>query len=88
MSLYTGPELSNALNPESSPWVALTSRLAHLLQALATNTIKSIKLCLTGPNMKGRSRFLTSAVFVGFLDNANLVNARSLGRTAGDGVPV
>ncbi len=26
---------------------------------------------------------MTSAVFVGFLDNANLVNARSLGRTAG-----
>ncbi len=31
---------------------------------------------------------MTSAVFVGFLDNANLVNARSLGRTAGVDVTV
>ncbi|XP_064401143.1 D-3-phosphoglycerate dehydrogenase-like [Halichondria panicea] len=82
------PELSNALNPDSSPWVALTSRLAQLLQAISTNNIKSIKLCLTGPNMKGRSRFLTSAALVGCLDNANLVNARSLGRAAGVEVTV
>ena len=38
--------------------------------------------------MKGRSRFLTSAALVGCLDNANLVNARSLGRAAGVEVTV
>ena len=38
--------------------------------------------------MKQRSRFLTSALLVGCLDNVNLVNARSVGREAGVEVTV
>ncbi len=38
--------------------------------------------------MKQRSRFLTSALLVGCLDDANLVNARSVGRETGVEVTV
>ena len=82
------PELSNALNPSSAPWVTLTSRLGQLLGALSPTPLKNVELCLTGPDMKGRSRYLTSALLVGCLDNANLVNAKSLGRAAGVEVKV
>lgn len=84
------PELSNALNPNSAPWVELTKRLGKLAKAMCSTQPKEINLCLTGPNMKSRSRFLTSALLVGCVggDNVNLVNAKSVAREAGVEVKV
>ena len=84
------PELSNALNPSSAPWVKLTTRLGKLVRAMCSTRPKEINLCLTGPNMKSRSRFLTSALLMGCVggDSVNLVNAKSVASEAGVEVKV
>lgn len=84
------PELSNALNPSHTPWVELTTRLGRLVKALSVTWPQHVKLSLTGPAMKERSRFLVSALMMGCMggNRVNLVNAKGVGRAAGVEVEV
>lgn len=87
------PALSNALSPQTQPWVKLGESLGVLASVLAQGPAASIQLVSTGSELEKAGSYLSAAVLAGYLRSSqaagdgvaalNLVNAPALAKQAG-----
>ncbi|KAL8621409.1 hypothetical protein ACOMHN_048209 [Nucella lapillus] len=89
------PALTNALSPDSQPWVKLGDSLGVLTALLAPAPTTALQLVTTGCGLTKAASYLSAAVLAGYLRSRegasagrclNLVNAPALAKTAGLGV--
>ena len=84
--------LTEALNPESKPWLELGQKLGKVAANLAGAKITKVMVTTNGAALKTAGRFLSAAVTAGMLPqgDVNLVNApvlaKDTGVEVGDGV--
>ncbi|PVD29920.1 hypothetical protein C0Q70_09179 [Pomacea canaliculata] len=86
------PALSNALSPESQPWVRLGENLGVLGSLLARDSVASMHLTTIGTSLDKAGSYLSAAMLAGYLRSTrsgdadaplNLINAPVLAKQAG-----
>lgn len=86
--------LTNALSPESRPWVDLGKKLGQVASALNSENVQNIQVITYGTSLKQAGSYLSAAVLSGFLRNSpalgggdspqlNLVNSPALAQQLG-----
>lgn len=85
--------MTNALSPESSPWVELGRKLGQVVVALNPGKIDNMQVTTFGSSLKNAGKYLSAAVLSGLLKNStalgadapplNLVNSPALAQQLG-----
>mgnify|MGYP001793048258 CR=1 FL=1 len=77
--------LSDALKPQSKPWVKLGQALGKLASVIAGGNITKATVTAHGPDMKAASGYLMAAITTGLLNrqDSNLVNSAVLAKELG-----
>lgn len=85
------PALTNALSPETQPWVKLGESLGVLSSLLAPTSANSLQLQTSGEGLEKAGSYLSAALLAGYLRSSkagagaalNLVNAPVLAKDTG-----